>query len=212
MSARELAALARRHLLSIGCILLVTAGVAIGFRYTQSGYKESATIALEPESFVNVEPINIDQNFLLNTSLITTCQVLAMHLSGPQGAAQLLRAGVTGSFAVSVVNSSNADTPTYPYPDLSISVADESSGGTHKQFIQAIHVLVSNIANFQAGDQLSPQGGFVTYTLSDTGPVSQRGSLVRSYAALMFIALIAIFLLCRFLDRRSGTAVTSAVS
>lgn len=203
MSARQLAVLARRHVLAVCLILLVTAGVAIDFKDTHSGYNETATVALEPESFVSVEPLNVDQDSLLNSSLVTTCQLLAVRLFSPQGGIQLRQSGVTGNFAVSVVNDSNADTPSYPHPDLSVSVADSSPGTTHHQFIEAMRVISVDVADFQAGNQISAQGRLVTYTLWDSGPISRQGSLIRTYAALMFLALVAMFLTCRFLDRRS---------
>ena len=207
MSVGQLAALARRHLFAVCVILLVTAGIAINFRYAQSGYNETATVALEPESFVSVEPLNVDQNYLLNSSLVTTCQLLVMRLSGPQGGIQLRQAGVTGNFAISIVNGSNADTPSYPYPDFSVSVADSSPDAAHHQFIEAIRVIATDIADFQASNQISTRDRLVAYTLSDSGPISQRGSFIRIYAALIFLALVAMFLTCRFLDRRSRAAV-----
>jgi hypothetical protein len=203
VSVRELAALVRRHVFAVCLILLVTAGVAIDFRYTQPGYEETTTVALEPGSFFSVAPLNVNQDFLLNRALINTCQLLAIHLSGPQGASQLRQAGVTDRFAISVVNDSNEDTPSYPYPDLSVSVAGGSPGTTHHQFIESMHVINLDIADFQAGNQISPRGRLAIYTLSDSGPVSQQGSLIRTYAALIFLTLVAMFLICRFLDRHS---------
>jgi hypothetical protein len=203
VSVRQFAALAGRHVFAVCLILLVTAGLAIDFRYTQPGYEETATVALEPGSFFSVEPLNADQDFSLNSALINTCQLLTIHLSGPQGASQLRQAGVTDKFAVSIVNESNADTPSYPYPDLSVSVAGGSPGTTHHQFIESMQVIKLNIADFQAGNRISPQDLLAIYTLSDSGPVSQRGSLIRTYAALIFLALVAMFLVCRFLDRHS---------
>jgi len=211
VSVRQLAALARRHVFAVCLMFLMTVGVAIDFIYTQSGYMETATVALEPESFMSVEPVNANQNFLQNSSLIITCQLLVVRLSGTQGGVQLRQAGVTGNFAVSAVNSSNMDTPTYAYPDLSVSVADRSPDTTHHQFIVAMQVITADIADLQAGNNFSSQDRFVAYTLSDSGPISQRGSLIRSYAALMFLSLVAIFLTCRFLDRRSYAAVALAV-
>lgn len=203
MSVRQLAALARRHIFAVCLILLVTAAVAADFRYTHSDSVETATVALEPRSFVSVEPVNINENYLQNSSLITTCLVLALRLSGPQGEMQLHQAGVTGNFAVSVVNSSNADNPSYPYPELSVSMTDTNAGATHEQFVEAIRILNVSIVDLQSNDQISSKDRFVTFILSDSGPISQRGSLVRTYAALMLLALIAMFLMCRLLDRRS---------
>jgi hypothetical protein len=184
----------------------------IDFRHTQSIYKETAIVAVEPESFMSVEPLSTDESFLQNSSLIATCQLLVMRLSGPQGETQLRRAGVTGTFTVSVVNSSNADSPTYAYPDLSVSVADRNANTVHHQWIEAMQVIAANIADFQAGNKFSAHDRILTYTLSDSGPISQRGSLIRTYAALMFLALVAMFLTCRFLDRHSRAAVALALT
>lgn len=211
MSVRQLAALARRHVFAVCLILLVTAGIAADFRYTQSGYKETATIALEPNSFVRVEALNVNEDFFLNNSLINTCQLLVMRLSGPQGEIQLREAGVTGSFAASVINDSNADNPSYPFPDLSVSVADSSPATTHHQFIEAVQVITVDVVDLQAGKKIPTRNRFVTYSLSDSGPISQRGSLIRTYAALIFLALISMYLICRFRDIRSRTAVALGV-
>lgn len=207
MSVGQLAALARRHVLAVCLIWLVTAGIAIDFRYTPPIYQETATVALEPENFISVEPLSVNQSFLENNSLITTCLLLAMRLSGPQGEAQLHRAGVTGNFAVSVVNDSNADTPSYPYPDLLVSVADRNPDTTHQQWIEAGQVIAANIAAIQANNHFPTRDLIATYTLSDSGPIPQRGSLVRTYAALMFLACVATFCMCRFLDLHSKNSV-----
>jgi len=212
VSVRQLAALARRHVFAVCLILLVTAGIAIDFKYTQTGYEETATVALEQEGFVSVEPVSANENFLIDSSLITTCQLLVMRLSGSQGEIQLRQAGVIGNFAVSVINSSNADYPSYPYPDFSVSVSSGSSDTTHHQFSEAMQVIAADIAEFQTGSQFSTQNRFAAYTLSDSGPISQRGSLARTYAALMFLALVASFLTCCLLDRRSRSAVAPTTS
>jgi hypothetical protein len=203
VSVRQLVALAGRHVFAVCLILLVTAGLAIVFRYTQPVYEETATVALEPGSFFSVKPLNANQDFSLNSTLINTCELLAIHLSGPQGASQLRQVGVTDKFAISVVNDSNEDAPSYPYPDLSVSATGGSPGTTHHQFIESMQVISLNIADFQVGNRISPKDRLAIYTLSDSGPVSQRGSLIRTYAALIFLALVAMFLICRFLDRHS---------
>jgi len=210
VSIRELAALARRHVFAVCLILLATAGIAIDFRYTPAIYQETDVVAVGSEGFMSVAPITADEDFLARNSLITTCQLLAMHLSGPEGEVQLRRAGVTGNLTVSVVNDSNADMPEYPYPDLSVSVAAWSPDSTHRQSIEAMRVIASDIAAFQANKHLPAYDLIVTYILSDSGPISQRGSLIRTYAALVFLALVAMFCTCRFLDRRSRAAMAAA--
>lgn len=210
MSIGQLVALARRHILAVCLVALVTAGIVIDFKYTQPKYTETATLVVEAQDFSSVEPVNIDDNYLENTSLITTCLLLVMHLSSPQGQAQLRQAGVSSSFSISVVNGYNADSPSYNYPDLSVSVTDSSPTVTHQQFNNAMRVITANIATLQSGDPILGQNDLVAYTLSDGGPASQRGSLLRSYAALLLCFLIATFLTCSFLDRRSRAATASA--
>ena len=73
MSVRQLAALARRHIFAVCLVLLVTAVVAADFRYTQSDFTETATVALEPRSFVSVEPVNVNEDYLQNSSLSSVC-------------------------------------------------------------------------------------------------------------------------------------------
>lgn len=204
MNIRQLAALVRRHIIAAGLILVVTAGIAIDFKLTPSPYTETATVALEPENFNSIEPLSVDSDYLQNTSLIATCQVLVMLVSGPQGEAQLRKAGVTSKFMLSLVNESNIDDPSYDYPQLLVSATSGDPDSTHRQFSEAMQVIAADIARLQTGYPFSEKYRIKTYMLSDSGPVSQRGSLVRSYAALVFLALIATFLMCSLLDRRSN--------
>ena len=211
VSVSQLVALARRHILAVCLIALVTAGIAIDFKYTPPQYKETATLVLEPQTFSSVEPVNADDNYLQDSSLIYTSLLLVMHLSSPQGETQFRQAGITGNFSIAVINSYNADSPSYTYPDLSVSVSGRSPGTAHQQFGIAMQVIHANIAEFQTGRQFSNRDRLVAYTLSDGGPISQRGSLARAYAALVFCFLVATFLTCRFLDRRSHAAIAPVV-
>lgn len=193
----------RRHIFAVTLILVVTAGIAIDFKYAPNTYTETATVAVEPESFQSIEPLSIDSSYLQNTSLIATCQLLVMHFSGLQGKAQLRQAGISADFTVSLVNDGNADEPVYDHPELLVSATDENPHGAHQQLGDGMQVIAADVAGFEAGHKFSNQNRINTYVLSDSGPISQRGSLVRSYAALSFISLVATFLACRFLDRRS---------
>jgi hypothetical protein len=206
VSVKQLAALARRHVLAVCLILLAATGIAIYFGHAPSSYDETAIVTVEPESFMSLPPHDPDLVFLANSSLITTCQLLTMRLSGPRGEAQLRGAGVTGEVSISVVNSYNADHPTYNYPDLLVSVTDGSPGTTHRQSFEVRQVIAANLADLQVGDHITNDDLIVAYILSDSGPISQKGSLIRTYAALVVLALVAMFLACRFLDCRARAA------
>ncbi len=203
MSVGQLVSLARRHIFSVGLILLVVAGLAFSLKHTRAVYTETATVVVETEGFKTVEPLNVDSSFLRNSSLINTCELLVMYLDGPQGRAQLLRAGITGNFAVSIVNSYNADQPSYAYPDLLVSTTGGDPDTTRHEFEQSVQVIDAELAKFQSGDQFPAEDRIQTYMVSDSGPILQRGSSIRSYAALIFLAMVAIFMVCSFLDNHS---------
>jgi hypothetical protein len=207
MSLRQLAALALRHIFVVVLLLLVTARIAVYFKHTPVTYGETATVAVEPANFRSIGPLDINSDFLQDTSLLATCQLVVIHVSGPQGRAELQRAGVTGKFTASIVNNSNADDPSYTYPDLLVSVTGGDPDTTRQQLSAGIHVLAADLAGLQAGAHFSGQYRIGAYVLSDSGPVSLRGSSVRSYAALLFLGLVATFLACRFLDRRLSSRI-----
>ena len=203
MSVGQLFSLARRHILSVGLILLVAAGLAFALKHTQPTYTETATAVVETEGFKTVEPLSVDSDFLRNSSLINTCELLVMYLDGPQGQAQLRQAGIASNFTASIVNSYNADQPSYNFPDLTVSVTNGDPDTTHREFEQSIQVIDADLAKFQADDHFLAADRIKTYVVSDSGPASQRGSSIRSFAGLIFLALVAIFMVCSFLDNRS---------
>ena len=210
MSVGQLAALASRHLIAVGLILLVATGISVGLSFAAADYSETGTIALETKGFVEVEPLSVDQNYLLNKSLIFTCQMLVMRLSGPEGENRLRQAGSNGKFDITVVNDSNADTPEYPYPHLTVSVTDNSAARTQHDFVVAMKVVADEVGKLRVDDKVSPQDRLAIYTLSDSGPISQRGSLARTYVSLIFLTLVATYLACRFLDRRTRSVGSMA--
>ena len=200
VSVAQLASLARRHIFSVGLILLVVAGLAFSLKHTKQAYTETATVVVETAGFKTVEPLNVDSNFLRNSALINTCELLVMYLDGPQGQAQLRQAGIGSNLAVSIVNSNNADQPSYTYPDLLVSATGADPDMAHRDFNQGVQVIDAELARLQVGDQFPAENQIQTYLVSDSGPVSQRGSSVRGFAALIFLGLVAVFMVCSFLD------------
>ena len=203
MSIGQLVSLARRHIFSVGLILVVTVGLAFELKHTRPTYTETATVVVETAGFKTVQPLSVDSDFLRNSSLINTCEVLVMYLDGPQGQAQLRRAGIASNFAVSIVNSYNADQPSYASPDLLVSATGGDLVATHQEFERSVQVIDADLAKFQSGDQFPAEDRIQTYVVSDSGPISQRGSSIRVYAGLAFLAMVAIFMVSSLLDGRS---------
>jgi hypothetical protein len=202
VSVGQLVSLARRHIFSVGLILLITVGLAFGLKHMRPTYTETATVVVETAGFKTVQPLSVDSDFLRNSSLINTCELLVMYLDGPQGEAQLRRAGVAKDFTVSIVNGYNADQPSYAFPDLLVSATGADLVATNQEFKRSVQVIDADLAKFQSGDQFPAEDRIQTYIVSDSGPLSQRGSSIRVYAGLAFLALVAIFMVSSLLDAR----------
>jgi hypothetical protein len=194
MSITELLGLARRHIITVALVLIVTLGIAYSFKHTNPGYTETGTVALATNSV---------ENSYYDNSLITTGLILVDWMSGPEGQHQLQQVGVGSGFTVAVVNESNIDDPRYPYPDLTVTSTNPNAAVAHSEFINGIAVLDAKLASLQAPVKVSSQLRVTARVLSDSGPVTQEGSRVRAYGALGFLALVAAYLIARFLDNRS---------
>jgi hypothetical protein len=194
MSVNELLGLARRHIIAVTLVLLVALGIAFDFKHTNPGYTETATVALATNGL---------QNPSFGASLITTCQIVTAWISGPEGQHQLQRVGVDSGFSVALVNDANADDPTYNYPDLTVSMTNPDAAVTHRGFVSGMAVLNQELAATQASAKVPAQLRITARILSDSGPETQAGSKVRTYGALMFLALVAAYVSAKFLDNRS---------
>jgi hypothetical protein len=194
MSVTELLGLARRHILAVTLVLLVALGIAFDFKHTNPGYTETATVALATNS---------PQNLSYDASLITTCQIITAWISGPEGQHRLQQIGAGSGFTVALINESNVDDPSYPNPDLTVSATNLNAAVTHRQFVSGMAVLDAKLASMQAPAKVSSQLQVTARVLSDSGPVSQAGSKLRTYGALAFLALVAAYVLAKSLDSRS---------
>ena len=81
VSVRQLVMLLRRHVFAVSLILLVTAGVAVYVEHSKPTYAETATVVVETDEFEANQPLNTNIDYLFNSSLVATCQILVMHLT-----------------------------------------------------------------------------------------------------------------------------------
>jgi hypothetical protein len=206
VSVSQICALARRRILAVAFVLLITVGIGIYFRQTRPLYIENAMVAIEPIGASGSPFSNNSEDVSIydarNDSLIITCQLIAMQISDRQGAGQLAHLRVGSNFTIVLNNSANANNPLYRYPYLQIFTSDYSPAATHSQFVQGMRTVSSDVATLQSTDNISVSHKIETRILEDSGPVDQRGSAVRSDAALALLGLVAAFLLANFFDRR----------
>lgn len=194
MPLSELAALARRHILALSIVFIVTLGIAYEFKHTKPAYTETSTVALG---------VGNSNGAAYQSSLITTGQIVVIWISGAQGKQQLADAGVGSNFTVSLVNSQNLDQPQYSNPYLTVSETNPDAATTHKDFSDGMKILLDGIVELQSKFHL-PTGDHVTARmLADSGPVAQIGSESRSYGALAFLGLVAAYVTSRSLDNRA---------
>jgi hypothetical protein len=193
MSLSDLLALARRHILAVIAVLLFFLGIAYDFESTQPAFKQTAIIAFEAP--------NIHKGTYV-ISQITTCQILVLELSGAQGQQQLRHVGINGEFTIAVVNSSNADEPILRHPYLTVSAIGQSAAAARSAFTAGMGVLAEDMKSLQARFQLPAAAQISALTLSNGTPVEQVGSKSRAYAALIFLALAATYVIARMIDNR----------
>lgn len=195
MSLSELAGLARRHFIALAVVFIVALGIAYDFKHTNPGYAETATVALTTAS---------PHNSSYDGSLITTCQIVVAWISGPEGQRRLQHAGVDSGFTVALVNDSNADDPQYDHPYLTVSATNQDAAATHREFVNGMAVLNERLAGTQASAQMPAQMRVTALVLADSGPNTLKGSRSRTYGALGFLALVAAYLIAKFLDNKSA--------
>ena len=205
MGLRQLAGLVRRHIFVVCSLAMITVAIAAYFKHTDSVYQEAGVIALEPGSFKGVGYFNVDNDYRENSSLITVCQMVSSAVSFQVSQAESGNGGTADSVVISVVNSSNADTPKYSYPELALSVSGADSPAVRYKWGQVVRLIDKNISRWQNGLKVSAANLISPYVLSDSGAIAIKGSLIRSWAGLLFISLIASFIFCRTLDGRPRT-------
>jgi hypothetical protein len=191
VSLGELAALARRHAVAVLMVLLLAAATAYSFKHTPPTYQESATVILTAGS----QPYGT-----FGKSLITTGEVVADWIMGPQGRQQLGLNAADG-FGVALVNYSNQEYPLYAVPYLTVSASAQDPATAHRTFSTVIQIIDEYLQAHQRQAGVARGLRVTTTVIGDTGPLIQPGSRIRSFAGLAMLTVMAAYLVSSFLDR-----------
>jgi hypothetical protein len=197
MTAQEIFALMRRHLVALMIVVVIAAGVAYKLKHTPIMYQESGTVALTAgRSAANPNPY-----VSLNQSMIDAAGVMVLLVMSPQGQEQVEAAGGSASFDVALVNSYSMQFPDYSAPYITVSVTSFDPAEVHRTFTVVGGFLDHELAVRQAQFHVSGAALIVPHMIADTGPLAQPGSSKRWLLGIFILTLVAAFSATIFLDR-----------
>jgi hypothetical protein len=191
VSVGELTALVRRHAVAVSMVLILAAATAYSFKHTQPTYQESATVVLAAAS----QPYGT-----FGKSLVTTGEVVADWIMGPQGRQQV-GPDATDGFDVALVNFNNQEYPFYAVPYLTVSASAQDPATAHRTFTTVIQTIDEYLQAHQRQAGVARDLRVTTTVIGDTGPLIQPGSRIRSFAGLAMLTVVAAYLVSSFLDR-----------
>jgi hypothetical protein len=192
VSPSAIAALWRRHLAAVALIFVCAAGLGYYIKHEPAGYADTATVAFtwQKGGLFNHEAA------LLVIDELTTRAVMS-----PAGQQQIRADGGTASYNVALVNLNNEDYPNYSDPYVTVTTTSVDPGATAQTFSAVMNVLQQDLNALQERQGAKPDTWIQLRSIAaPTGPIAQTGSLKRSLAGLLLLALIAAFMTAKFLD------------
>jgi hypothetical protein len=196
VSPQEIAAMLRRHGIVLAIVALAACMWSYHLVHGDPGYIDSGGVSFTaPKTsislFENIESLQVVE------------EAVAGFMMGSQGEHEVRAAGGTVPYNVAMLNLYNEQYPDYSQPYVTIAVMSNYPEEAQQTFRAVLSVLREATAMLQERVGASPKNEvrakLVTQT---TGPIAQDGSPKRSYAALAILAMIAIYMIARVLDRR----------
>jgi hypothetical protein len=191
MSLLDIASLMRRHVVAVMVLLVITLGAGLGLEHAQPMYNETSTVGFKPQS----------NPFVKAASLLVTSNLVARSMMSPQSTQLVQRAGGNASYRVSMVNLYNLEYPNYSDPYVTVSVTAGNPVDVKNTFTAVMQVMADELNSWQAGQSIRSINQIGLYVLSGTkGVVPLSGYPTRMLAALLVLAIIAIFFVAKLLD------------
>lgn len=193
MSLTDLAALIRRHVIATVLVLVISAIAGFGLHHTKPLYGDTVDLDLQtPKSQTS-----------WSSSLVITADLVSRSMMSPQEAQLVRQAGGSSSYQVTLVNLYNMELPDYSVPYISITATGGSRVAAQDTFGAVTRVLAQELKNWQTGKGIPPSGQINVYTMAATGgAIPLSGSPTRTFAALLVLTIIALFMVLSFLDRK----------
>jgi hypothetical protein len=197
VSLQEIAALVRRHVLVVGVILAIAAGVAYTFKHTPVQYQESGTIVLKPP--LSAADPNPYSSF--GGSLTEAAGTIALLMMSPQSQAQVVAAGGTATYDVALVNTGNLSSPIFGFPDVTVTATSEYPAAAHLTFVVVTRLFAQELAARQARAGATLASHIQPQLVGDTGVAATPGSSKRVFGGLLVLTAVAALSAASFLDR-----------
>jgi hypothetical protein len=171
--------------------LMIGTGYAV--ENTPPSYLDSATVVFRlPRPEVRVAETSLNENYALESSLITTGEAMTQILMSPREQRQIGRGGAPASVSMALVNLYDEEYPEYGAPLATLTAAAPSRQGARRAFLAASRQLAGAIASWQARSGVPPRDRISDQVIAGTGPVAQSGSAARVLAGLMLLGLVAV--------------------
>jgi hypothetical protein len=199
VSPQEIVALVRRHLIAVLAVVIVTAGVGYYLKSSTQPYQDSATFVFtSPPSSAFPNPYAS-----FGGSLVEAAGVIAIQMMNSQSKREVSAAGGTAAYNVGLQNSYNLEYPDFSDPDVIVSTSSTDPAAAARTFTAVTQVLERELTTRQTQARVPRFNYIGLRILGQTGPLSQKGSTKRSYAGLLFLAIVAVLSIAGFLDRYS---------
>ncbi len=194
MSPREIAALFRRHLAALGCVLVLAAGLGYHFEHAKPVYADTGTVTF-------TAPARSADLFAFGQSLLVIDEVMAKYMMSLDAQRQVRAAGGVEAYDVELVNLNNEEYPNYSDPYATLATTSPDPVAAQSTFAAVTQVLVNDLAARQAAEGVRPSYRIQALTIAAAGPIAQTGSRKRSLAGLALLTVIAAYLVSAILDR-----------
>ena len=191
-----------RHRVAIAIVTLVAGMLSYQLIRENPGYIDSGSVTFTaPKGSVSM--------FQNTRSLQVVEEVTAWYMMGSQGEHQVRAAGGTAPYNVAMLNLYNEEFPDYSQPYVTITVMSHYPEAAQQTFRAVLSVLRTATAMIQEQVGATPKNEVkATVAAEPSGPIAQGGSHKRSYAALAVLAIIAMHMVARVLDRRRRRPAT----
>ena len=198
MTLRQIAGFMCWRLLPATVVLTLAAGAGYYIRRTPPMYSQSATVVFT----VRDAMANSHLSGVLISPLIATEVMLTQVLMSPAAQHQVRAAGGNAQFDLAPINLYSMEYPEYSEPSATLTTASQRPADVERTFRVVLRLLADRLAAIQARAGVAPRSRIRTFLVGATGPVVQPGSSTRVFAVLGVLAVVALFTVAGFLDRR----------
>lgn len=187
--------------LVVAIVLVITLMAGYEIKHTPPEYLESANVVFSlPRSLAGSKAEILD-NAVRDPSLIIAGDVMVQSFMTREYQHLIRDAGGTAVIDLAMVNTSDEEFPAYQYPIATLTAQSTSPVVAHRTFAIAFGVLTHLVLRQQILAAVPARRRMSISLVGDTGPVSQQGSLKRSFIALGFLAIVAVSTVFGWLER-----------